>query len=63
MKEEYRQFKRPIRYSDRKDYSSLKPNIREEYPHLDGCVECGEKNNVTITDDKDVCHECGYVYT
>lgn len=52
-----------IEYSDGKDYSGLEANL-EKFPELfeDGCVNCGSQN-VTVLDDKDICHECGYVYT
>ena len=56
--EDHHEFK----YSDGEDYSMVPPNIRN-YPQLQGCVECGESYNVSITDERDVCHECGFVYT
>ena len=46
-------------YSDGKDYSHLKANNNPEH---DECVYCGS-NNQTITDDADICHDCGEVYT
>jgi len=48
-------------YSDGKDYSHLKANS-DQYPEHEECVYCGS-TNVTITDDADICHECGEVYT
>jgi len=48
-------------YSDGKDYYHLKSNT-DENPEHDECVYCGS-NNQTITDDADVCHDCGEVYT
>jgi len=48
-------------YKNGKDYSHLKPNS-ENYPGHEECVWCGS-DNVTITDEADICHDCGYVYT
>ena len=48
-------------YSDGKDYSHLNANT-DENPEHDECVYCGS-NNQTITDDADICHDCGEVYT
>jgi len=48
-------------YSDGKDYSHLEVNSFN-YPEHEECVCCGS-TEVTITDDADICHECGYVYT
>ena len=48
-------------YSDGKDYSHLEANS-DQYPEHEECVMCGS-TQVTITDDADICHECGYVYT
>ncbi len=48
-------------YSDGKDYSHLKANTDENPEHAE-CVYCGS-NNQTITDDADICHDCGEVYT
>lgn len=48
-------------YSDGKDYSHLEVNS-EHFPEHEECVMCGS-TQVTITDDADICHECGYVYT
>lgn len=50
-----------IEYSDGNDYSHLKVNS-EDYPGHEECVACGS-TQVTITDDADICHDCGYVYT
>ena len=50
-----------LEYSDGKDYSHLKVNS-EEHPEHSECIMCGS-TEVTITDDSDICHECGYVYT
>lgn len=47
-------------YSDGIDHSSLKVNS-DEYPEHDTCVACGSES-VTITPDKDICHDCGFVY-
>jgi hypothetical protein len=51
-------------YTDGIDHSNLDPNLtsRKDSPLIDGCVNCGEMVNVTVTNDKDICHECGYVY-
>ncbi len=49
-----------MKYSDGKDYSHLQPNGHES---KHDCPYCGEKDNVTITDEADICHECGEVYT
>ena len=54
------QEKEVCKYSDGKDYSHLKPNS-DQYPGHERCVNCGEDNNVTITDDVDICHDCGHV--
>jgi len=50
-----------IKYSDGKDYSHLEINS-EKFPGHEECVNCGS-DNVTITDEADICHDCGYVYT
>lgn len=48
-------------YSDGNDYSHLEVNS-DQFPEHEECVMCGS-TSVTITDDKDICHNCGYVYT
>jgi len=48
-------------YSDGKDHSHLKVNS-EQHPEHRECVMCGSYQ-ITITDDADICHDCGYVYT
>lgn len=50
-------------YTDGIDHSNLDPNISDpDLNHsVDSCVNCGEEFNVTITDEKDICHECGNV--
>lgn len=55
-------------YSDGKDYSHLEPNS-EGFDETAGecefdgtCVWCGSER-ITITDDADICHDCGHVYT
>ena len=48
-------------YSDGNDYSHLKVNS-DQFPDHEECVMCGS-TQVTITDDADICHDCGYVYT
>lgn len=48
-------------YSDGRDYSELAINSHEHPEHKE-CVWCGSEE-VTITDEADICHECGYVYT
>lgn len=48
-------------YSDGNDYSHLKVNS-EKHPEHGECVMCGS-TQVTITDEADICHDCGYVYT
>lgn len=47
-------------YSDGIDHSKLEVNSHE-YPEHEECVSCG-RTSVTITDNKDICHDCGYVY-
>lgn len=47
-------------YTDGIDHSNLEVNSHE-YPEHEECVFCGS-TSVTITDDKDICHNCGYVY-
>lgn len=47
-------------YSDGIDYSNLEVNS-DQHPEHGECVNCGS-TSVTITDDKDICHDCGYVY-
>ncbi len=47
-------------YTDGIDHSNLEINSHE-YPEHGECVFCGS-TSVTITDDKDICHNCGYVY-
>lgn len=47
-------------YSDGNDYSHLQVNS-EQYSEHEECVMCGS-TQVTITDDADICHDCGYVY-
>lgn len=47
-------------YSDKIDHSSLEENSHK-FPEHEECVMCGS-DRVTITDDKDICHECGFVY-
>ena len=47
-------------YTDGIDHSNLEVNSHE-YPEHEECVFCGS-TSVTITDDKDICHHCGYVY-
>ncbi len=48
-------------YSDGNNYSHLEVNS-DQFPEHEECVMCGS-TQVTITDDADICHECGYVYT
>jgi hypothetical protein len=48
-------------YTDGKDYSHLKVNS-EKHPEHEECVSCGS-TEVTITDESDICHDCGYVYS
>lgn len=48
-------------YSDGNDYSHLEVNS-DQFPEHEECVWCGS-TQVTITDDADICHDCGYVYT
>ena len=47
-------------YTDGIDHSNLDVNSHK-YPEHEECVFCGS-TSVTITDDKDICHDCGYVY-
>ena len=57
-----------MKYSDGNDYSNLKPNSPGKIEdagdgEFDGtCAYCGSEN-ITILDDKDICHDCGEVYT
>lgn len=55
-------------YSDGKDYSHLQPNS-EGFDETAGegefngtCVSCGSEE-ITVTAEADICHNCGYVYT
>jgi len=51
---------------NRKYLYGWKPNIlykKSHGHHVNECVFCGEEENVTILPDRDICHECGYVYT
>ena len=55
-------------YSDGKDYSHLEPNS-EGFDETAGegefdgtCVNCGSEQ-ITVTAEADICHNCGYVYT
>lgn len=50
-----------VKYSDGGDYYNLKSNS-EIYPEHSECEMCGSED-VTIMDDKDICHNCGFVYT
>jgi hypothetical protein len=54
-----------VKYSDGGDYSNLEPNIEDVDCGRDvaECVWCGEDYNVTILEDKDICHSCGYIYS
>lgn len=47
-------------YTDGIDHSGLEVNSHL-FPEHEVCVMCGS-TSVTITDDKDICHYCGYVY-
>lgn len=49
-------------YSDGNNYSHLESNIHDRHDEYEECVWCGDDQNVTITDEADICHECGYVY-
>ena len=51
-----------VDYSDGNDYSELEPTGIINTGST-GCPMCSEEENITITDDADICHECGYVYT
>lgn len=48
-------------YTDGNDYSHLEVNSHKYQGHEE-CVSCGG-TNVTITEEADICHDCGYVYT
>lgn len=48
------------KYSDGIDHSHLESNT-DEFHEFDGCVFCGSQN-VTIRNEMDICHDCGYVY-
>jgi hypothetical protein len=47
-------------YTDGIDHSKLEVNS-DQFPEHEECLMCGS-TSVTITDDKDICHDCGYVY-
>ena len=47
-------------YTDGIDHSDLHVNSHL-YKEQEECVFCGS-TSVTITDEKDICHDCGYVY-
>jgi hypothetical protein len=47
-------------YTDGIDHSNLEVNS-SNFPEHEECVACGS-TQVTITDDKDICHDCGNVY-
>ncbi len=47
-------------YTDGVDHGDLEVNS-EQYPEHEECVAFGS-TQFTITDDKDICHNCGYVY-
>ena len=57
-----------MKYSDGNDYSHLEPNSQGyDEEAVDGefngtCTSCGSEN-ITITDEADICHDCGEVYT
>lgn len=48
-------------YTDGIDHSGLEVNS-DKFPEHEECVNCGS-TSVTITDYKDICHDCGYVYS
>lgn len=48
-------------YSDGKDYSHLRKSAYYIDPEHE-CNQCGS-TLVTEFDDKDICHDCGFVYT
>jgi hypothetical protein len=50
-----------IEYTDGNDYSDLEVNSFD-FPGHEECVFCGSEE-VTITDEADICHDCGFVYT
>lgn len=50
-----------MKYSDGKNYSHLKPNCQNFKGHEE-CVNCGQEGNITIINEADICHDCGYVY-
>lgn len=60
--------KEEIKYSDGNDYSHLEANSEgfdetaEDGEFNGTCVNCGSEN-ITITDEADICHNCGFVYT
>ena len=57
-----------MKYSDGNDYSHLEHNSQGyDEEAVDGgfngtCTNCGSEN-ITITDEADICHDCGEVYT
>jgi hypothetical protein len=61
IKEETEQQSTSSFYLDGTDYSHLEVN-GFTVPEHEECVNCGSKQT-TITDDADICHDCGYVYT
>ncbi len=51
-----------------KEYKKLKVNCLDEnvlkvHREWDGCPFCGCKEKTTILIDRDICHECKFVYT
>ena len=50
-----------IVYSDGKDYSHLRKSAYYKDPEYE-CNECGS-TLVTELNDKDICHDCGFIYT
>lgn len=46
-------------YTDGIDHSKLEVNSYK-FPEHEECFRCGSQN-ITITDEKDICHNCGFV--
>ena len=61
IEDKINEFEDRVKYSDGKDYSHLEPN-GDQHPEHKECLGCGSEN-VTITIDADICHNCGFVYT
>ena len=50
-----------VAYSDGKDYSNM---VKSAY-YIDPSYECNQCGSTLVseTDEADICHDCGFVYT